>query len=344
MLFGLVLLGLLLSAAPVSAGSGAIPGVTVSATIGQCGLEGKAENIGAFRLKHRSASGALKATYGVNASGGTWGTMCSSPRIAGGDKLLFFELGHSTPFQTLTIPKLVLKTDRVHDKVRGTAPGVTTVSLSLTSCDVAFHGCTGRPSAHVPVNPITHRFTYSAGENVTGGWEATLVWTKGPLLVRFSQRTAQLVVQPGSATVGRTGQTAGQSVAVSVRRGQNVGLANPTTKSDASFSALVKRGGAPMKVRTDDVVSSSIAGDAVLTVPETWIELDGANIEGHCFKNRPVTVFVRDAAGGFQDAYMDSTDLNGSWSHAQVLQAGWTVDAYCGNAKGDALKLHLVAL
>jgi len=98
-----------------------------------------------------------------------------------------------------------------------------------------------------------------------------------------------------------------------------------------------------MKVRAGDLVSSSIAGDAVMTVPATSIELISGGVAGRCFKNAPVTALFRNAAGVFQPHLTSATDATGHWAVTVGLDAGWKVDAYYGNANGDAIRLQLVA-
>jgi hypothetical protein len=195
-----------------------------------------------------------------------------------------------------------------------------------------------------PVNAQTHRFSYHSGEDVKGGWSADLVWTKAGDTIHLVQRVAQLVVQPGSATVLGTGRRVGDVAAVAVHRGDTFGLAAPHTKADASFKARVKLHGAPMKVRKGDVVISSIAPDAIMNVPATSISLTGTGVEGRCFKNRIVTILVHDAIGGLQGWGSAPTDPTGHWTLDVTVNAGWIVDAYCPDAVGDAIRLHLLAL
>ena len=249
-LLGLALLaptGTAQAATPAGPG----PSTSLSLSLGSCGLSGTATGIAADQLtiKHRSSTGALKASRTVDTSGGIWLVACSGPRIRGGDRLRLFSGDATSPFRTFTVPELTLRTDRANDRVVGTALRTSSIAVRVIGCDAAGFACTANLPQATPVNPDTDRFSVET-EDLKGGWRVELGWVKGQDEVSLTQQVAQVIVQPGQAKVDGWAQRPGVRVAVSLRRGQKMGLTSPVATTDAAFQGTLRRGGSPMTVRS----------------------------------------------------------------------------------------------
>ncbi|MFN8622956.1 MAG: hypothetical protein U0869_19635 [Chloroflexota bacterium] len=322
------------------------PTVSVTLTLNVCLIEGNATSVpgDTMTVEHRSASGKLRRKVDVSTTGGAWQLTCPGPALRIGDKLRFFTTGATTPFRSFVVPKLQLRPDRVHDHLRGNAPGgADTVQVAVHRCDPSLSICSKSIPVAIPVAPTTGAFDIATGD-MTGATLTRLIWRKGADFVQLHQSAARMVVRPGSATVTGYGGRTGQSVSLSVRRGQATGLANPTTRPDASFKGAFKKGGSPMKVRAGDLVSGSFAGDATLRVPVTSLTFDGDSIDGQCFKNAPVTVVEIGTDGVEISTNPASSDSTGHWTVAWTPLAGVTIRAWCGTPKGDAVLNELVAI
>ena len=333
-----ILLGLacLVPAAPTLAGE---PGVSLNMEIGACRYAAETSRIpdDTLTVVHRSAGGALKAKHTFDVSIGGFVVECPNPRVRTGDRIELRIGTAKTLLRTFTVPALTLTTARAFDRVKGKAPGVTSVSVEVTLCDVAFFGCTGLSAATVPVDPSTRAWSYTTDEDAKGGSYATVRWAKGSDQVYRTQRFAQLIVTPGSATVRGTGRTDGIRETVSLRRGDRLGSATPRTTPTAGFSATLKRSGAPMKVKAGDVLSSTIAGDATVTVFPTSLRLVPGGVEGTCRKNGAVTVMVRNADGAVFFGYQPLVDGSGHWEVSDTLPIGGTVESFCATKAGDVV-------
>lgn len=323
-------------AAPALAGQ---PGVKLNIEIGDCAYSGDTSGIpdDTLTVVHRSAGGALKAKHTLDVSSAGFTVECPNPKVRTGDRLELRAGVAKTLLRTFTVPDLTITTERAFDRVKGKAPGVTSVSVEVTFCDVASFGCTGLSGEPVPVNPSTRAWTTTTDENAKGGSFATVSWVKNGDEVTRTQRFAQLIVTPGSATVVGTGRTSGIREAVSLRRGDRIGRANPLTTPNAAFSATLKRNGAPMKVTAGDVVSSTIAGDATLTVFPTSLAQVPGGVEGTCRKNGTVTVLLKTAEGGTSFGYQPPVGADGSWAVTTGLPAGGSVEAFCATKAGDVI-------
>jgi len=211
------------------------------------------------------------------------------------------------------------------------------------ACDAAFFGCTTRPTVIDAVDPDTHRFVYTHDENITGTWSVALIWSRSGDTIRLDRRFQRLVVRPGSATVSGVGRTSGQSVALSIRRGQAIGLANPTTTADAGFSATVRRNGQP---------DEGAQGRPGLLEHRRGRVPDRAGDQHRAGSRRRGGTMLQEstgeravpgADGSFQNVGSTMSDATGAWSDDVPVSAGWIIQAWCGNAKGDAILLRLVA-
>lgn len=346
-----LLLGLALTVPAGASAAGSEPAgsptTTLRARIGSCQFSGIAANIPGDTLvvRHRSASGALKATHTLDVSGGGWDVECPGPKVAIGDRIQFFQQGETTPFRVRTIPALVLRPDRVLNQIRGSVTGTPDkVEVEYDQCDPAILACTVAGTlTDIAIDPATGRFSELINDDLRGTTLVILQWFKGSDRIQLLQFAARLVVRPGSATVSGFGSKAGQKVSLSLRRGQAIGLASPTTTSSASFRALFKRAGSPMNARAGDRVSASFASDAVLTVPQTRIELVPGGVEGRCFKNADVTVVFYGADGELQDWTTVQSDDTGEWAVTATILAGTTIKAWCSNLRGDAVLVQLLA-
>jgi len=332
-------------ALPATGMAGGNPQASFSTTLGGCYVQGTVSDIAGnqLRIKHRSANGALKKTHTFDVPLGVYEIGCPGPGVVIADSFQFFEGSATTPFRTFTVPELTLRTDRFNDRVSGTATRAAQVYLSASTCDAAFFGCTSFPAEPVPVDPTTQRFARNLPEDITGTWSFDVRWEKGGDSVWLHQRVAGILVRPGSAVVGRAGALIGRSVVVSVRRGQKTGIGTATTKQEARFSTTIRRSGSPMPVRAGDLVSSDIAADATLVVPATSISLDGGFVVGRCFKSRRVTVLLYDAGGAWKGVTSATSNATGHWTTTAAPSAGWRVQAWCANVRGDTIRLDLLA-
>jgi hypothetical protein len=332
-------------AAPAPAGLDE-PNATIDVRLGSCIVSGTVSGLDGEKLRvvHRNASGAVLSDRITLPVSGEWLIECPGPAVRIGHRLELFKGNSPDHFRRFTIPELRVTTDRTADRVIGTARRTDLVAVQLFGCDVDFYACTGRPLEEVPVDPATGRFRLDSAENVRGGWTVEVTWSNGPHTVLLEQKVERLVVRPGSAVVGGFGSRSGQSVAVRLERGDRIGLANPTTRADASFSATIRRNGSPMKAKAGDRVSASFAGDAFLTVPPNSLGFTGTTIDGRCFRNGGVVIRVFGADDSFVAVLTATADGDGFWTVSHTLLAGHKVKATCGNAKGDALVRELVAL
>lgn len=335
--------------APGGPGPAADPSVVASVTLNVCGYGGNAANIpgNVLTVKHRSASGALRKTYGVTVTAGQWEVPCPGPRVRGGDRLQFLTSLSTTPFRELVIPRLKLRPDRVHDRLRGNAPGNPDLAgASAGKCDPALRLCfKGLPVLLSPAGSSGAFTIPMAG--LDGTSRTVLFWQKDDDEVVLIQQAARMAVRPGSAAVTGLGVTAGQKLTVSLRRGQAVGRATPTSKADSTYRGTFRRGGKPMKARAGDLVSGSFASDATLRVPATSIAINdtGDGVVGRCFKNAPVTVEDFGFDGSFLGFYQTTSGPTGRWSVTLgPLSAGHTFRAWCGTPKGDAVVFEFRAV
>jgi hypothetical protein len=336
-----ILLGLacLVPTAPTLAGQPGQPGVSLSMEIGACDYAAETAHIpdDTLTVVHRSAGGALKAKHTFDVSIGGFVVGCPNPRVRTGDRIELRIGTAKTLLRTFTVPALTLTTARAFDRVKGKAPGVSSVKVEVTLCDVAFFGCTGLSAATVPVDPTTRAWTTTTDEDAKGGSYATVLWAKGSDQVYRTQRFAQLIVTPGSASVRGTGRTDDIRETVSLRRGDRLGSGTSRTTPAAAFSTTLKRSGAPMKVKTGDVLSSTIAGDATVTVFPTSLRLVPGGVEGTCRKNGAVTVMVRNAEGAVFFGYQPLVDASGHWAVKDTLPVGGTVESFCATKAGDVV-------
>jgi hypothetical protein len=343
----MMLVALSMLGAPATGRSGVdTAGATVSVAmeIGGCAIPGSAEPNVSFRLRHENAHGQLKASHLVTSNGsGDWDVPCPGPPVRGGDRLEFREVGQSTPFRVFIVPGLELATDRVRDRATGMAPRVDSVSLRLLVCDALAFGCTAFPEDLVAVDPGTRRFAWQSDQNMVGTSRVELRWSKGDDTVTLTQHAAVMVVRLGSSQVTGFGRRPDQSVTVSLRRGQAIGTTTRTTRADAGFAGAFKRGRSAMKARVGDSVSSSIASDATMVIPDVSLEVTAAGASGMCIRNRQVTVRIRDETGAVQRTSTLIADGAGAWNVDEPISAGWTVDVWCVNAKGDQVRLHALA-
>jgi hypothetical protein len=318
--------------------------LTVSVAIGRCGIQGSAAPNYTFRLRHESSQGVLKGGGLVTSDGtGFWDVSCPGPRVRAGDRLEFRNLGISTPFRVFSVPALALVTDRVRDVVTGKAPRVATVSLRLNLCDAIQFGCTATPPTIVSVNPASDAFRWASDQNMTGTTLVELGWSRGGNTVTLTQHVAVMVVHLGSSKVTGFGRRPGQSVTVTLRRGQATATTSRTTDVDAGFAGAFKRNGSAMKARIGDSVSSTLATDASMLIPQVSLQLTAAGASGTCFRRRQVTIRIRDAAGVVQRTSVQITDGARAWEVEELIMAGWTVDVWCVNARGDQVRLHALA-
>jgi hypothetical protein len=324
-----------------------VPAVTIRAFINDCAASGQSDDITGNTLivKHRSAAGELRASHTLAVPFGDWELPCPGPRIRTGDRLQFFEEGSVSPFREFTVPELRIRTDRVANRIQGVAPdSPSEVLMSYLACDAAMWLCNKTMAEPIDVDPGTGRYDEPAGLDITGTTKAVLIWRKGLDSAVLTQAAGRLVVRPGSAAVSGTGSKVEQPVALSLRRGQAIGRATVTTGPNASFSATIKRAGSPMKAKVGDVISASFSSDAVLTVPASSLGIVPDGVAGRCFKNRQVIVLVRTATGQLDKVLDTMTGPTGRWSVDMVPSAGFTVEAWCNNAKGDAIVQKIVAL
>lgn len=338
-------LALTASLAPSVASAGA-PDVELYLAMGACAIDGTAEgiNLDELTIKHRGADGKLKATHVADVSGGIIETGCPGPVIRPGDKLALIEGGETTPFRTFTVPTMRLTQDRVNDTLSGKVTGgVSEVGVRVSLCDAGLVGCTGTPQFQAPVGG-TGAFSVDAGEDLSGTTIVDLEWRKGGDSVSYIQRTGRLLIIPGSATITGAGSKAGQSVTVTVKRGTKIGSATTTTSANASLRARIKRDGAAMPLKAGDKVSATFSSDAKLTVPVTSLAYDGSKFaDGRCFANGDLRLAVYDDTGLWQGFGSATAAADGTWSsEVGAVAAGWRIDAWCANAKGDAIRLRLV--
>ena len=319
------------------------PRSSVELEIGDCAISGETSGIqdDALTVVHRDPGGALRASHTFDVSGGGWLVECPGPRVRAGDRIQLLEGATPVRFRTFIVPDLSIRTARAFDRIRGTAPRVSSVDLELSLCDVAHFGCTTFTENDIPVNTTTRRWSFTSGENLRGGSSVTVRWEKGLDRVSRSQRFAQLIVSPGSATVTGTGPASGRRETVSLRRGEPFASASRRTKASAAFRGVLKRNGGPVKVRKGDVLASTIAGDAALTVPATAIAYTGTALEGRCRKNRPMTVLVRSPNGATLFGHLTTTDGAGDWSVPGTVDSGNLVEAWCATPAGDAIVRRL---
>jgi hypothetical protein len=322
--------------APTLAGE---PAVKLQVEINACNYSGDTSGIpdDTLTVIHRSSGGALKAKRTFDVSGAGFSVGCPGPRVRTGDRLELRTGAAKTLLRTFIVPALTIATARAFDRVSGKAPGVTSVTVQVVICDVAFFGCTGSIEEAVSVNPSTRKWTFTSPDEVKGGAYATVTWAKGGDKVSRTQRFAQLLVRPGSAMVVGVGRTSGIKEVVSLRRGDRLGSANPRTTASATFSATIKRSGTPMKVKTGDVLSSTIAGDATVTVFPTSLSQGVGGLEGTCRKNGAVTVMIRSAEGEVLFGYTPDVGTDGGWELDVALPVGGSVEAFCATKAGDAI-------
>jgi hypothetical protein len=149
-------------------------------------------------------------------------------------------------------------------------------------------------------------------------------------------------VRIGSATVTGVGPRARATATVSLRRDGSTTTASRKTAQDASFSVSLKRAGAPLKVRAGDRISSTIAGNASMTVPAVPITVTPGGATGTCFKQQQYNVILRAADGSYMAGASGTTGTNGTWDLGTAIQAGWTVHVWCANGKGDVVRRSVV--
>ena len=170
-------------------------------------------------------------------------------------------------------------------------------------------------------------------------------WAKGIDSVLLAQWAPRLVIESGRPTVTGTGAKAGQEVTVSVKRGSRVGTGTATARVNGDFTARITRNGSPMKLKAGDVVSAGFSTDAKLTVPVMTLAYDGLTeiASGRCFTNSLLDVVVRTSEGRYENANRVTSTATGEWqASVGSTGAGWTLSAWCPNARGDEVKTTLL--
>lgn len=331
-------LALLLPATPALAGS-PTPKANVDVTINDCDFTGEASLTSGNQLivKHTSASGALRAKHTVTVDGGDWAVDCPGPKVRPGDKLILTQKGSATPFRTFTVPALTITTDRVRNRVSGNAPGVSSVDILLTGCDVTGTACTSGLTAGVPVAPGTGAYTEVTMDDLLGGAWATVVWRKNADTVKRDQHFAQVIVRPGKAAISGFGRTSGIQASVTVRRAGTNAVGTTTTGPDAAFTTTAKRNGAKRTVKVGDKITSTVASDASFTVPTTSLTPIVGGVEGTCAANGSVGVLYRALTGEINFSFHPLVEGDGHWEVLQSVPADTIVEAWCATDAGDAI-------
>ena len=292
----LLAIAALLPATPAAATG---PQATVSAYLGDCEAFGTASLLTTDTLvvRHLRPDGTLKAKHTVVVSGGEWDWACPGPNIRAGDKLQLIRKGETTPFRVVTVPKLTVRPDRVGDVVRGSTPGneAALVRLVRLECDPADYGCGTTEALDFEAAPDG---SYSLPVvALTGRNHLDLDWTYLGDTFTLTQHVAALQVRPGSPRVTGWGSKVGQALTVTLKRGSKVVKAVATTRSDASYTAVLRKNGTPFTVKANDVIRASFATDAVMTVPTITIGLLEAGVFGVCFPNAQAIYLLRDGDG-----------------------------------------------
>ncbi len=207
------------------------PRSSVELEIGDCVISGETSGIqdDALTVVHRDPGGALRASHTFDVSGGGWLVECPGPRVRAGDRIPAAAGGGDTVrFRTFIVPDLSIRTARAFDRIRGTAPRVSSVDLELSLCDVAHFGCTTFTENDIPVNTTTRRWSFTSGENLQ--WrivrDRALGEGAGPGVAIPAVRAADRVAQFRHGHGDRTGQwPAGDGVAAA---GRAVRVGEPT--------------------------------------------------------------------------------------------------------------------
>lgn len=330
-------------ASSASPAGGLLPTADLRVTIGSCLVEGLTRPNTTFTITHRASSGTLKSTVEVTSDDiGSFSRSCPGSKVAGGDRLALRLIGDTTVFKQLTIPALTLVTDRVNDRVRGTAKGVASVGLGVAQCAPLRDLCLTTTSADVPVNPLTHAFAWQVPADINGLTQATLRWSKNDDEVTLVRDVAHLVVRLGSSRVSGTGPRVNASVTIALARGGSTTRLTRRTDKAARFSGSFSRDGRALKVKVGDRLTAGFGGGSRLTIRGITLQatVDGAT--GTCFKNRPYSVTISDATGAVRFGGSGLTDDQGRWGLGATIQAGWRADAWCANAAGDVVRISRV--
>lgn len=331
-----------LAAAPAAPAGPAITS-DIRVTIGDCLVQGQTQAGTTLRITHRTSGGTVKGKAQVTANlDGDWARTCPGPKVAIGDRIELRLVGDPAIIKQLTIPVFTVITDRVNDRIRGIARGVTEVGVGLGICDPAHRECAKAGSAVLSVDPETHAFSWALPQAVNGLGTIRLMWDNGVDGVFLVQDFAHVEVQIGSARVQVTGRKPGVIESLSLRRTTPVATVSRRTGAQATFSATLKRDGKPLKVRAGDKITSTIASDASFTVPQMTVQASSSGATGTCFKNRPYSIVYLGADGSDQGATAGTTDSQGHWTTADPISAGWSVNVYCANVAGDIVRTSVV--
>jgi hypothetical protein len=338
----LLALAWLVPSAPAAAASAA-PTIWVRGTLGSCDYNGFAGGAGnVIVVRHRKADGTLRKKHTVEIQpGGLWSVACPGPTLASGDELRVYSESGQTLYYTLTIPALNLVLDRVGNVVKGRFPGgADEVWLDRGFCDVATFVCDLQKQDELTA-PDGDTFDL-VGPVDAADW-AVLEWWRGGDRIQRVSSAARLVVKPGTSKVQAMGGTFGKQVFVTLKRGAKIGRGSAKIGPDRFAKVTIRRNGAPMSIKVGDVISASVASDAKLTVPPFNLYPTEDAINGRCFKGGSVAYRITSGAGQVLSEGTTTGDPGfGTWSHPEAnLQSGNKVAAWCANAKGDVLELHI---
>jgi len=104
-----------------------------------------------FRIQHRGTGGAVVQQFDVDIAGNGQYEVCFDDDMSAGHQLRAFRKSGG-PKVSFTIPMLTVRTDRVADKVKGSAPANKQVKVRLYDCSRLTFMCVHKGTATVPVN------------------------------------------------------------------------------------------------------------------------------------------------------------------------------------------------
>jgi hypothetical protein len=145
------------------------------------------------------------------------------------------------------------------------------------------------------------------------------------------------VVEPGSPVITVRGPMPGQKVKVSLRRGTWTESTTVTIASNGQGSAQLRHKGKLIKPKVGDVVTSSVATDAKVTVPPFYVYWSDTGIFGRRFKNAVYSVDVLDSDGTTIYFDLDAAFEDGSWFNSRIVGPDEHVVAWCAKPSGDQL-------
>jgi hypothetical protein len=270
--------------------------------------------------------------------------LCYGQSIGPGERIKFTWSGATSGARTVTIPRLSVHADRVHDVVSGLAPAGSTVELDLTAADWRVNAGSSLFRDAIADAHGRYQLDVSADRNIVGGDGIAVdirrasdifhVFVAVPyirLTLRHPEMEAQLEPYQ-DATFTLTSASRGP-------KGRAHLLGGPTAGAEGTFWR--NAGGTFVTPMPGDRVASDLAGDASFRVPRIDLTASASSdvVAGSCVGAPRYAITMSSPGGTRSGSFVGTPASDGSFSHDFAgdpdIQPGDTAVVECIRATGD---------